>query len=109
MTMKTPACRLLAISAVAFSIASFLPETVEANDRAVLSSRASKAYQRVAREMRENKIKRKTMTPAERLRANIPLYRYEADPTMRHDEVSSPEVVFHFENRRVVAGHDWER
>lgn len=83
-------------------------ETLHAQDRERLSSRATQAYRRVARNLAREQARRPAR-PIQRIRLNNTVYRYEGNPNIRHDEASSPEVIFHFQNRRVVPGHAWDR
>lgn len=92
---------------LAFSAAPLLiAPRAEAGER--LTSRATQNFRNSIK--RSNaKTSQRPVRPIDRIVLNNMVYRYEGNPTIRHEEVSSPEVMFHLENRRVLAGHAWDR
>ena len=52
--------------------------------------------------------KTQKLSPFERVLLNTASYRYAGRPTLRHDEVSSPEIIFHTRNGKIRPGHDWD-
>lgn len=100
--------RSFLLAAAAACLFSFQPSVSEASER--LSYRADRHYKRVARDLQNQKQpRRNTARPAMRVIMGTSVYRYEDDATARHDEVSSPEVIFHLENGRVYSGHAYDR
>ena len=88
------------------------PVFSDARDSKVLSSRAQSQYRQIAKEIYSGK-KVRSSRPVERVFMNSNVYRYEGNPTRRHDEVSSPEIIFHVDKsngrKRVVTGHAFDR
>ncbi|HQW27727.1 MAG TPA: hypothetical protein PK529_01010 [Verrucomicrobiales bacterium] len=84
----------------------------EAAERLRLSSSVENAGK--PRYRNSDAIKRTTVPrfnpapPIERLRAGTNVYRYEGVSTTRHDECSSPAIIFHLRQGRVVPGHAFD-
>ncbi|MDF1852590.1 MAG: hypothetical protein P1U85_17260 [Verrucomicrobiales bacterium] len=98
----------LALFAV-FSSAPLLPlENVDAQDRERLTNRATQNFRSAIRTS-QKKYPKRSIRPVERVFMNNTVYRYEGNANQRHDEVSSPEIMFHLENRRVLTGHVYDR
>ncbi len=91
---------------VAFAAAPLLIiQTSEAEER--LTSRASQNFRNAIK--RSKKANQRVVRPIDRIIPKNTLYRHEVNANDRHDEVSSPEVRFHLENRRVLTGHACDR
>ena len=85
-----------------------LPDPVEGREREKLTSRASQNFRASIRRSNE-RAEQRQVRPITRIILNNTVYRYEGNPTIRHDEASSPEVMFHMDRRQVRAGHAWDR
>ena len=106
MTMSTPSTRILLLALAAGALFLFQPTVSEGGER--LSYRAQKHYQKVAREM-QKPPKRNTARPAMRVIMGTSVNKNEDKPVFDEALVSSPEVIFHLENGRVVSGHAYDR
>lgn len=97
---------------LALSLSFHFPASVEARDTKVLSARAQAQYRAVARDIYKQRNIRSSR-PVYRVLSNSAVYRYEGNPTRRHEEVSSPEIIFHVDKshgrKRIVSGHAWDR
>ena len=86
---------------------------VSADERGTFQRRAATGADDVRSAARSffTKQPRTKLRPFERVFLNNAVYRYEGRPGLRHDEVSSPEVIFHIDNGsgRIVAGHAWDQ
>lgn len=85
-----------------------IPQPVDAQDQDRLTSRASQNFRNAIRRANARAAQR-PIRPIERIRLNNTVYRYEGNANVVHEEVSSPEVMFHIDNDRIVAGHAWDR
>jgi hypothetical protein len=85
-----------------------LATTSMADDRRTISANASTYEARLVARALFAAPKSQKLRPFERVLLNTAVYRYEGNPTMRHDEVSSPEIIFHTRNGKIRAGHDWD-
>jgi len=104
--MKAQLLSLLFIASFALPFATV--ETASAQDRERLSARAGEAYQRIARNIERRQARRESR-PIERVRMNNTVYKYEGQAHRRHEEISSPEIIFHVdEYGRVVPGHVYD-
>jgi len=100
---------------LAFCLAFVLSSTaeMEAKERLVLSSGVKEAGKSASE--RRNPIRRttsrptpNTARPVERVFMNSNVYRNEGSPAIRHEEVSSTEVIFHLRSGRIVPGHAFD-
>lgn len=100
---KSLTCLLFA----ALSISFLLPLTGVSQDRETLTNRGgSTALQNSMREF--FKKPKATPRPAKRVFLNTHVYRYEDRVTVNHDTASSPEIIFHVRDGRVVPGHAFD-
>lgn len=100
------------IFSLALSAFFLLPTGSEAVERLRLSSsveNAGKPSTRTANPIERTAVRRlSTARPIERLRAGTNVYRYEGQGTIRHEECSSPAIIFHVRHGRVVPGHAFD-
>jgi len=91
-----------------FALPCALPQTAKANERTVLQDRASQPGRNLARALFGTRP-RKQLRPVERIQLSTNVYRYQGRASIRHDEASSPEIIFHFRNGRLRPGHAFDR
>lgn len=84
------------------------PVTTEAQERSTITYRADNPAKRLANGL-FGKRPKKQLPPVKRVFLSTNVYKYQGRASIRHDEVSSPEIIFHFYNGRLVPGHVYDR
>ncbi|MEM9017073.1 MAG: hypothetical protein AAGC68_08660 [Verrucomicrobiota bacterium] len=89
--------------------ASFLsgPSSLMAQERATISS-SKTSNGKITRKAFFTNEKRSKVRPVERVKLNTQVYKHEGKITVNHDTASSPEVIFHLRDGKVVPGHAFD-